>query len=33
MMDKSGKLDMMCPDDHGTKVEFGGDMLALAQRI
>lgn len=33
MMDTTGKLDAMCPDDNGTKVEFGGDILAIVQRI
>lgn len=31
--DKTGKTDTMCPDDYGTQVEFGGDILAIAQRL
>ncbi|KAL8786984.1 MAG: hypothetical protein Q9195_007962 [Heterodermia aff. obscurata] len=33
MMDTTGMLDAMCPDDNGEKVEFGGDVLAIVQRI
>lgn len=33
MVDRTGMLDMMCPDDNGERVEFGAGLLAIVQRI
>lgn len=33
MLDTTGMLDTMCPDDYGSKIEFGDNILEIVRRI
>ena len=33
IMDTTGMLDRMCPDDYGTGVQFGEGVLEIARKV